>query len=95
MGDLSGPANTIRFNPRWKEELVASSADGVLIFELTMGALHVYFPDPPRWKAAAPPWAKDKWKIYHDACTEWCRQNKIPISVVDNAYLFEEKSDAK
>ena len=37
--------NQIKFNPRWKEELVAVSDEGVLILEIAMGTLHVYFPD--------------------------------------------------
>jgi hypothetical protein len=80
----------IEFTARWKEELVASSPDGKLIFELTMGQLHVYFPDEACWLARAPAWAKDKWQTYMEACQEWCR-SRIPISVVGDAYIFEEK----
>ena len=39
----------INVTARWKEELVAVAAEGTLIFELTMGTLHVYFPDHDAW----------------------------------------------
>jgi hypothetical protein len=82
----------IRFNIRWREELQAISTEGILLFEITMGELHVYFPTEKRWELSAPDWAKEKWKIYVDACSNWCAQNKIPISMVDDAYISEEKA---
>jgi hypothetical protein len=81
----------IKFNPRWKEELVATSQEGVLIFEITMGKLHVYFPDETRWKNQVPEWAKMKWKIYLDACEKWCLVNTIPMDIVPDAHVYEEK----
>lgn len=81
----------IHFNPRWREELVATSTDGILIFELTMGTMHVYFPDETKWNADAPAWAKDKWQQYVTACSEWAKNNRIPISITDNALFYEEK----
>ena len=68
---------TITFKPRWREELEAITAEGTLIFELTMGEYHVYFPDKKGWLKSVPEWAKDKWEIYSSACSDWCRQNKI------------------
>jgi RimJ/RimL family protein N-acetyltransferase len=50
--------NQIKFNPRWKEELVTVSDEGILIFELSMGTLHVYFPDEEKWLASVPDWLK-------------------------------------
>ena len=81
----------IRFTPRWREELVATSEKGTLIFELTMGKYHVYFPDKTRWLAAAPEWAKTKWEKYFEACSQWCTQNKIPMTVVGDTHIYEEK----
>lgn len=81
----------IEFKPRWREELEAVSPQGKLIFELTMGRLHVYFPDQQRWLALAPAWAKDQWQIYHDACQRWCQQNRIPITLTADAHFSEEK----
>jgi len=82
----------IKFNPRWKEELVAVSHEGVLILELAMGTLHVYFPDEAKWFAAVPDWAKEKWKEYLEACTAWCKENRIPLSIVNNTFVYEEKT---
>jgi hypothetical protein len=81
----------IHFNPRWREELVATSDEGVLILELTMGKYHVYFPSHDKWKETAPGWAKEKWEVYLSATRNWCSQNNIPISVVDNGLVYEEK----
>ncbi len=81
----------IEFTPRWREELVATCEEGVLIFELTMGKNHVYFPSESTWINSVPHWAKEKWKIFQKACTEWCSRNCIPISIVDNALVYEEK----
>jgi len=83
--------NNIEFRPRWREELEAISPEGKLIFEITMGKLHVFFPDESRWLASAPGWAKDKWSLYVQACEDWCRKQKIPISIVNDAHLYEEK----
>lgn len=82
----------ISFSPRWREELVASSAEGTLVFELTMGTYHVYFPDEEGWAKQVPQWAKDKWKQYFDECSNWCVINNIPISIVDQALVYEEKT---
>ena len=84
----------IHFAPRWREELVATSAEGKLIFELTMGEMHVYFPDEKRWETLVPAWAKDKRQHYLDACSDWCRQNNIPVSIVENTFVYEEKNSS-
>lgn len=81
----------IHFNPRWREELVASSEEGILIFELTMGKYHVYFPSEGKWRDSVPDWAKEKWQLYLKECTDWCTRNNIPISIVDNGLVYEEK----
>ena len=91
ISNKEGDINKISFNPRWREELVAHSSEGTLIFELTMGSLHVYFPDENRWKGQAPSWAKDKWQIYKDACEAWCKLSKIPMTIAENTFMYEEK----
>jgi len=80
----------IYFTPRWREELVAESDEGILIFELMMGTLHVYFPGEQRWLDSVPKWAKEKWEIYKQACKDWCVNNHIPFSIADNALVYEE-----
>ena len=81
----------IIFNQRWKEELEAIGDEGKLVFELTIGKLHVYSPSEARWLATLPAWAKDKWQLYLKACTNWCKQNRILISIVGDAHVYEEK----
>ncbi len=81
----------ISFSPRWREELVATCDEGTLIFELTMGTYHVYFPSEQRWQNAVPVWAKNKWKEFYEECSKWCSANKIPISIVNDAIVYEEK----
>jgi hypothetical protein len=81
----------IDFTPRWKEELVATCAEGVLIFEFTMGVNHVYFPNEEKWRQSVPEWAKDKWNQFYDECTNWCSRNNVPISVVDSTFVYAEK----
>jgi hypothetical protein len=81
----------IEFTPRWREELVATCDEGVLIFELTMGKNHVYFPNESTWITSVPHWAKDKWKTFFEECNTWCSRNGIPISIVDNALVYEER----
>lgn len=81
----------ISFHPRWREELVASSSQGKLVFELTMGTMHVYFPDESRWLATSPGWAREQWRRYHDACEQWSQANRIPFTVTSDAHLYEER----
>lgn len=82
----------IQFNPRWKEELLATSADGVLVLELTMGKLQVCFPDQNLWEANVPTWAKDKWFLYRMGCEKWCKQQGIPFTVVERGFVYALKS---
>lgn len=84
----------IDFKPRWREELVARSSEGILIFELTMGQYHVYFPTLERWESTVPAWAKGKWQVYQDQCALWCKGNRIPLTITDDAYVYEEKPAA-
>lgn len=81
----------IRFQVRWKEEIVAYSDEGALVFEFTMGSDHVYFPDEGRWAGQAPAWAKDKWAEYKAAAEQWCAANRVPFTVAENGWMYEEK----
>lgn len=83
--------NRIEFVIRWREELVATCNEGVLVFEISMGTLHVYFPDVNRWVAQVPSWATEKWEEYKTACEIWCRNNRIPITYISDALVYEEK----
>jgi hypothetical protein len=81
----------IGFHVRWREEIVASSDEGSLVFEYTMGTDHVYFPDEQRWAGQAPAWAKGKWTDYKTAAEEWCKKNNVPFTISDNTFMYEEK----
>ena len=83
--------DSIEFKPRWREELVAKSARGTLVFELTMGTLHVYFPNEARWSEVTPQWARGLWNEYKDACQAWCTGERIPITLTGDAHVSEEK----
>ncbi len=79
----------IQFEPRWREELVATSSEGKLIFELTMGELHVYFPDELLWNKSVPEWAKEKFEVYMEACKKWCEGKGIPFTIAESTFVYE------
>ncbi|HNR49623.1 MAG TPA: hypothetical protein PKN14_10290 [Bacteroidia bacterium] len=83
--------NPIYFTVRWREKLVASCHQGALVFELTMGKYHVYFPDEQCWKNNVPAWATNQWKHFYSECSKWCAANKIPITLTPDALVYEEK----
>jgi len=56
-----------------------------------MGTLHVYFPSAARWNALAPEWVRPQWSRYEKACRTWCAQNRIQISLTDDAHFQQEK----
>ena len=47
-------ASKFSFTPQWKEELVCRTPWAVFTVEITMGVLHVYFPDEAAWKKGLP-----------------------------------------
>jgi hypothetical protein len=79
------------FQPRWKEEIVATSKRGILVFEMTMGVDHVYFPSQVKWDKDAPEWAKPLWEEYMNECIKWCNNNSVPFTLADNTFMFEER----
>ena len=81
----------IQIRGRWREELEATSAEGKLIFEFMMGKEHVYFPSEAQWVELVPAWAKEKWQEYHDAVQAWCMKSRIPLSIVSDTHVYEEK----
>ncbi len=84
-------SDRIAFRPRWREELVGTSERGALVFELTMGTLHVWFPDEARWRAVVPAWARGEWAAWSSACEQWCREQRIPITFTSDAHVSEER----
>jgi hypothetical protein len=84
-------AGPLGFAPRWREELVVTGPLGTLVFEFTMGSKHVYFPDEARWCASVPTWAREHWQEYLAACRAWCERERVPLSVVGDAHVSEER----
>lgn len=84
----------ITFQPRWKELLDCRTPWGEFSVELTMGVLHVYFPDEARWQKDVPVQFRDKWRSVVAALEAWCAQQKIPLSVQNDAWVeFASDSD--
>ena len=81
----------IQFQPRWKEEIVATSRKGTLVFEMTMGVDHVYFPSKYLWEKDAPEWARPMWEEYMNECMRWCHNNRVPFTLADNTFMYEER----
>lgn len=80
----------IEFRQRWREELEAVAYGRTLVFELTIGRWHLYFPSEERWAQIAPEWAKPRWAEYHEAAAAWCKARRFPMTVVDDAHMSEE-----
>lgn len=80
----------IGFEPRWKEELVCRTPWAVFVVELTMGKLHVYFPDEATWKKSTPPRLHDRWAGIARELGRWCRGQNIPLSIVPDAWIHLE-----
>jgi hypothetical protein len=78
----------IRFQPRWKEELVCSSPLGSFILEMPMGVVTVYFPTEAVWPARAPGWAAPHWRGIFSQLQSWCDANQIPLRVEATAQVY-------
>ncbi len=72
---------------RWKEELVCKGAEGSLVFEMTMGVPHVYFPTPEKWLTEAPAWAKGKRDEILEAIDAFCKRSGVPLTIDDKAWV--------
>lgn len=81
----------IHFQPRWKEEIVATSRNGKLVFEMTMGIDHACFPSQVLWEKDALEWAKPMWEEYMNESMRWCNNNSIPFTLADNTFMYEER----
>ena len=75
------------FQPKWKEELVCSTPWAIFTVELTMGVLHVYFPDEAKWKKALPEHLHAKWGEVVQELERWCKKESIPLSLVPDAWI--------
>ena len=77
----------IRFEPRWKEELVCTMDGHEFILEFTMGISTAYLPTESKWESEAPVWAKGTWVSVSEQLAAWCRMQKIPLEITENAWV--------
>ena len=80
-------ASQIAFSPRWKEMLDCCTPWGSFAVELTMGVLHVYFPDEAKWKKDVPARLREKWPDIVGELRRWCENQNIPLSIVSDAWI--------
>jgi hypothetical protein len=76
-----------RFQPRWKEELVVSAAEGSFTLALAMGIPTAYLPASADWSREAPEWARSLWPILRDELEDWCRNNGTQLIIGEPAGL--------
>ena len=75
------------FEMKWKEDLYCKAKEGTLIFEITMGVYHVYFPTESKWNKDAPEWARHQYANVLTELRAWCEEKNIPLSLVDNGSI--------
>ncbi len=78
---------TWTFEPRWKEELLCSCADGKLVLELAMGILTVYLPPIEKWERVVPPWARGRYQELERDLRAWSRAQAIPMVIDESAHV--------
>jgi hypothetical protein len=71
--------------PRWKEQLVWDDGETRLVFELTMGVEHVYFPTRQAWDRQVPDRVKHRYDEVLADIEAWCRKSKTPLTVEPHA----------
>lgn len=81
------------FTPKWKEELVCRTPWAAFTVEITMGVLHVYFPDEAKWKKDLLGHLHDKWSEVVQELGRWCEKEKIPLSLVPDAWIELHKEE--
>jgi hypothetical protein len=84
------------YQPKWKEELVGTYGANSFTVEITMGKLHVFFPQEDTWEESAPAWAKGKWPQARDQAQTWAQSEDIPFTVDQAAWVeFHEGEDGQ
>jgi len=80
--------NIFTFQPRWKEELLCTSAEGSFVLEMPMGILSVYLPTELMWQSKGPKWAINLWPRLKEELEIWCRENKANFYVDETAGVY-------
>ena len=83
-------APQMKFEPRWKEELVCTSPAGRFVLEMPMGVVSVYYPAKAAWAARGPAWAVPYWGEIHEQLSAWCAAENVPLYVDESAGVYEE-----
>lgn len=71
----------LRFEPRWKEELVCSCELGAFVLSMPMGVVSVDFQTQETWQQEAPAWARPHWALVRRQLAAWCESQRIPLYV--------------
>ena len=80
------------FTPKWKEELVCETPWAKFTVEMTMGSLHVYFPNEEKWKSSVPEHLHDKWAAICVELQPWCQKHDTLFSTDSSAWIeFENE----
>lgn len=82
------------FNPRWKEELVCETPWATFVVEITMGKLHVYFPDEQKWMRITAGELQGHWHDIIGELKQWGAAQGIPVSFDSEAWLQLEKTNS-
>lgn len=75
---------------RWKELLIWKNDSHTLIFEMTMGVMHIYLPTREAWLKAAPVFAQQRYDEICDDIRAWATASNIPITFDDIAWVETE-----
>jgi hypothetical protein len=75
---------------RWKEEVAWECEGKTLVFEMTFGEFHVYFPTIERWQKSAPDFAKSRYEEILDDVRKWSEVNNIPFTIDEQAWMRSE-----
>ena len=80
----------LKFNARWKEELVCSCDQGRFVLELSMGVFSLAFPTEAEWLKRAPEWARPHWTAIRAQVEAWCRKEGIPLYIEERAPVYKD-----
>jgi hypothetical protein len=80
------------FHPRWKEELVCTSAAGILGLEYPMGGRPItYLPTEESWRNRAPEWARDLWFAMKGDLEAWCTETGTRLVISETADIYSTR----
>lgn len=73
----------VTYRAKWKELLIGKIGSDEFAIDLTMGGMHVYFPDEETWNRHAPLGLRGSqyWVAARDAALAWCEAAGIPMTV--------------